>query len=135
MQAVRPLTGLLRAARSWDYFGIHGHHQAFLRGPAGQFAPLQIPGAHSSYAYGINTAAHQIVGTYDDGVRLRGFVYDYITGTYTTVEYPDPNIQTTIITGVNSQGVIVGYAAVKDAQGHSVAHLQLHRHTAVTGGR
>ncbi len=101
-------------------FGIHGHHQGFLRGPAGQFAPLKVPGAHSSYALGVNTVAHQIVGEYYDGVRYRGFVYDYVTGVYTTVEYPDPNIQATAVTGVNSQGVIVGWARITDAQGHSL---------------
>lgn len=105
------------------YFGIHGHHQAFLRGSAGQFAPLKVPGAHSSYAYGVNNEAHQIVGVYYDGVRNRGFVYDYTTGVYTTVEYPDPNIQATVITGVNSQGVIVGWAAVNDAQGHRLPYF------------
>ncbi len=97
---------------------ISGRHQAFLRGPAGQFALLKVPGADSSYAYGINNVAHQIVGYYYDGVRNRGFVYDYITGAYTTVEYPEPNILSTVITGVNSQGVIVGYAKVTDSQGH-----------------
>jgi len=101
------------------YFAIFGHpFQAFLRGPAGQFAPLKVPGAHASVAYGVNNAAHQIVGMYDDRIHTRGFVYDYTTGVYATVEYPDPNIAYTIITGVNSHGVIVGYASVRDAQGN-----------------
>lgn len=63
------------------------------------------------------------MGYYYDGVRNRGFVYDYITGAYTTVDYPGPNIQTTVITGVNSHGVIVGYARATNAQGQLLPAL------------
>ena len=35
----------------------------------------------------------------------------------TTVDYPAPNVRDTFVTGINSHGVIVGYAFSYDAHG------------------
>lgn len=91
----------------------------FIRGPAGQYAALQqIPGSRNSEAHGVNNAAHKIVGRYSDAQGNHGFVYDYITGVVTTVDWPDPNTFWTVVTGINSQGVIVGWAYLQDSLGN-----------------
>jgi hypothetical protein len=95
-----------------DHIDIFHRSHGFLRGPAGQFKAFQISGKFTT-ANGVNNAAHQIVGSYGKG---HGYVYDYITGLVTTVDWPDPNTHQTVITGVNSQGVIVGWAQIKDPQ-------------------
>lgn len=92
------------------YFLKNGSMQAFMRGPAGHFKALQIPGAIESQAYGINNASHQIVGLYTTQGQTHGFVYDYLTNAMTTVDWPDMAVNTTVITGINSNGVIVGWA-------------------------
>jgi hypothetical protein len=99
--------------------GIHAKHgnvSGFLRGPGGQFESLRIPGATATYVYGINNASHSIVGTYSTPTLGHGFVYDYTTDVITTVDYPDPNATDTVVTGINSHGVIVGYVRSQDAQ-------------------
>jgi hypothetical protein len=87
----------------------------FVRGPAGRYRTFQIPGtAVSAQTSAINNAAHKIVGSYTANYTgiWHGFVYDYITGVITTVDWPDPNTLYTIITGINSHGVIVGWVNV-----------------------
>lgn len=93
-------------------FRRHRMTMAFLRGPAGNYAAIRIPGAIDSTAYGVNNAAHKIVGEYGTSGQTHGFVYDYITGDITTVDWPDPKTYHTVITGINSHGVIVGWAQV-----------------------
>lgn len=92
---------------------------AFIRGPGGQFKPLRIS-SEDTAAYGVNSAVHTVVGAYGNGlggyVREHGFVYDYITDAITTVDWPDPNTFETVVTGINSQGEIVGWVRIKDPQ-------------------
>ncbi len=95
----------------------------FIRGPAGQYQLLQVPGADSTHFNAINNVTHQIVGYYTTQGTAHGVVYDYLTDAVTTVDWPDPNTQQSYITGINSHGVIVGYAAVNDAQGNALPVL------------
>jgi probable HAF family extracellular repeat protein len=92
----------------------------FVRGPAGRYKTFKIPGtAVSMQASAINNAAHKIVGSYTANYTgiWHGFVYDYITDVITTVDWPDPNTLYTIVTGINSHGVIVGWVNVS---GHTL---------------
>ncbi len=95
----------------------HLWYHGFLRGPAGQYKTFRIASKKYTYAYGINNAVHKIVGAFGKG---HGFVYDYITGVVTKVDWPDPYTKKTVVTGINSHGVIVGYVVVHDAQGHQL---------------
>lgn len=95
-----------------DFRAVNYKSYGFIRGPAGQFKAFQISGKFTT-ANGVNNAVHKIVGSYGKG---HGYVYDYITGLVTTVDWPDPNTHQTIVTGINSQGIIVGWAQIKDPQ-------------------
>jgi hypothetical protein len=94
--------------------GKNGMDFGFVRGPAGGYRSFQIPGTVSIHAAAINNAAHKIVGAYlaNTDRNWHGFVYDYLTGVITTVDWPDPNTLYTVITGINSQGVIVGWVNI-----------------------
>lgn len=96
---------------------FHEHRviQGFLRGPAGHYQALNIPGAIQTVAYGINNVAHKIVGVYTTSGHAHGFVYDYITGVITTIDWPNPTTYYTAVTGVNSHGVIVGWSWTYDS--------------------
>jgi hypothetical protein len=62
---------------------------AALPGPAQaqyDFTTLDVPGAASTFALGINDAG-QIVGSYSDGARDHGFLLD-TDGSYTTLDAP-----------------------------------------------
>jgi probable HAF family extracellular repeat protein len=68
------------------------------------FIPIDVPGARSTDAFGINDAA-QIVGQYLDSTLGRhGFVYD--SGTFTTLD--GPGALFTQAFGINNKGQIVG---------------------------
>ena len=100
-------------------FLIKRHTFGFIRGPAGQYRAFQIPGTTMAVPYAVNNAAHKIVGFYvAPNQTTHGFVYDYITDITTTVDWPDPTTTFTVITGINSQGVIVGWTYTYDSQGH-----------------
>jgi hypothetical protein len=91
----------------------------FIRGPAGQYKAFQIPGAMMAVPYAVNNVAHKIAGFYViPNQTTHGFVYDYITDTTMTVDWADPTTTFTAITGINSQGVIVGWTYIYDSQGH-----------------
>ncbi len=93
------------------YFIKNGMESGFMRGPAGQYMAIRIPGALGTRAFGVNNAAHKIVGAYTTSGYTHGFVYDYITGVITTVDWPGSTMaDNTVVTGINSQGDIVGWA-------------------------
>lgn len=46
------------------YFIKNGVESGFMRGPAGQYKAIRIPGALGTRAFGVNNAAHKIVGAY-----------------------------------------------------------------------
>lgn len=80
----------------------------FIRGPAGRYKIIRINGSQNTRVLGINSLAHKIVGGYYGYTSgSHGFVYDYITDTTTTVDWRPLNTQ---VTGINSEGVIVGSA-------------------------
>lgn len=93
-----------------------GYGVGFIRGPAGHVKTFQVPGTWlATSAYGINNVAHKIVGYYTTqdvhGYRFdHGFVYDYLTDIFTTIDWPGHPYNMTYITGINSKGVIVGWA-------------------------
>lgn len=102
-------------------YGTDHSFWGFLRGPAAKYKPFKIPGSFRTMAYGVSSATHQIVGYYTSSPGTlglgHGFVYDYISGTFTTVDWPPgPKIIQTVVTGINSQGTIVGYVLSHDPQ-------------------
>lgn len=98
----------------------------FLIGPKGNSFGFEVENSAkgNTFATGINNVAGKIVGYYRDlQFNLRGFVYDYradlatlngtspntiLTVAVQTVDYP--GAISTLINGINSKGVIVGYA-------------------------
>lgn len=103
--------------------GQWGAYVAFLRGPKGNLLKFQVSGATQTVATGINNAAGKIVGYFDEpSGRRHGFIYDYLadlvslgsadgraarTVPVQVIDLPDAHW--THITGINSQGVIVGH--------------------------
>jgi probable HAF family extracellular repeat protein len=67
------------------------------------FTTIDVPGALATYAYGINDR-NQIVGSYFDGFRNHGYLWD--EGVFTTIDVP--GAQTTFAYGINARGQIVG---------------------------
>src|SRR6266571_4278989 len=65
------------------------------------FSTIDVPGASSTDAFGINNAG-RIVGVFDNP-QNRGFLYD--RGTFTAVDVPGA---ATICFGINDPGRIVG---------------------------
>lgn len=73
----------------------------------GQYNELIVPGGHNVNVRGISDN-DLIVGNYQDANNvLHSFLDDH--GTFTTVVDPDAKADTTIATGVNNSGEIVGY--------------------------
>lgn len=85
------------------------------------FTELVVPGASTTVASGINSAG-VVVGWYDEGERVRGFIYR--NGAFTTVDYPDAVL--TQLHGIGSDGTIVGaYRKAGETQqfmGRSIAY-------------
>jgi len=98
------------------YLQNRKYHVGFIRGPHGNFKLFQIPNSAYTYPLAINNAVHKIVGYYSDlgaggtCCLSHGFVYDYLTGDSTTVDWPQPAGIYTYINGINSHGEIVGVA-------------------------
>jgi hypothetical protein len=72
----------------------------------GSYVTLDGPGAINTAALGINGAA-QIVGEYFVPGVVHGFYRD-VDGSYTALDVPGAN-QTTLASGINDAGLIVGY--------------------------
>lgn len=68
-----------------------------------EFSPLEIPGAASVVAAGINDAGH-VVGWYTRADTVRGFIHR--DGRHTTVEYPGAVL--TQLHGIGPDGAVVG---------------------------
>ena len=107
------VVGMCYVPQAWN--------EGFIRGPAGRYKIIQVPGVGQDVrVHGINSLAHKIVGYYwGYGMAYHGFVYDYITDTATTVDYP--GAKSTFVYGINSHGVIVGSAS--DPQGKSFSFI------------
>ena len=72
------------------------------------FVSIDVPGAVSTQASGINDVG-QIVGNYYDGTTLRGFIYDGIT--FATISVPGAFL--TDVFRINNDGTIVGFYVVE----------------------
>ncbi|HSY11206.1 MAG TPA: hypothetical protein VK976_03370 [Verrucomicrobiae bacterium] len=75
---------------------------------AGVFLQLDYPNSTFTQALGLNNRG-QVVGTYMDAQNLtHGFVYTVSSGQFTSED--DPNgVGTTIVNGINDNGVLVGF--------------------------
>jgi probable HAF family extracellular repeat protein len=82
-------------------FLLGGRHGA--QAASFAFTPLDVPGAISTEARGINPRG-QIVGIYADSTGEHGFLYD--RGVFTTIEVPGAS--GTQAFGINPRGQIVG---------------------------
>src|SRR5271157_4672682 len=70
------------------------------------FTTIDVPGAVTTDAFGINDAG-QVVGTYQDAsLIIHGFLL--AGGTITTIDRPGSS--STELTGINNSGQIVGYS-------------------------
>jgi probable HAF family extracellular repeat protein len=74
----------------------------------GSYTPLNVPGAYSTYAEGIN-AAGRIVGTYDDNINFDAHGFLYSGGVYKTLDATSQFGGQTFAEGINARGDIVGY--------------------------
>jgi probable HAF family extracellular repeat protein len=72
------------------------------------FLQLDYPNSTFTQALGLNNRG-QVVGTYMDAQNLtHGFVYTVSSGQFTSED--DPNgVGTTIVNGINDNGVLVGF--------------------------
>lgn len=95
-----------------------GDTEGFLMLSTGRVVHLNVPGASSTQAFGVNNG-DEVVGSYTvgsgDDAASHGFVWSPGLG-FETVD--DPNgIGTTTINGVNDRGAVVGFYT--DAQGNT----------------
>ena len=82
------------------------NHGWLLQG--GTFTQLDVPGSVFTQALGLNNNG-QVVGSWmDSGNLTHGFVYSISTGQYTTIDEPH-GVGTTIVNGINDNGVLVGF--------------------------
>ncbi|HTV65463.1 MAG TPA: hypothetical protein VMD98_07665 [Bryocella sp.] len=82
------------------------NHGWLLQG--GTFTQLDVPDSTFTQALGLNNNG-QVVGAWIDGGGLtHGFVYNVSTGRYTTIDEPN-GVGTTIVNGINDNGVLVGF--------------------------
>jgi len=89
-----------------DIVGAVGIHGFLYSG--GTFTPIDVPGAFSTAAEGINNNG-QIVGSYRDSVGTHGFLYR--DGSFTPIDVPGSgtvNGAATRANGINAAGEIVG---------------------------
>jgi hypothetical protein len=74
---------------------------------AGTLTTLDFPGATSTMALGLNDE-NQVVGVYNVGTPMHGFIYNVISKRFHSVDDPG-GIGTTTINGINNLGQIVGF--------------------------
>jgi hypothetical protein len=88
------------------YADIQGSHGFLLSG--GQYTKLDVPGALSTTALGIN-AHYEIVGKYRDALTGQECNYKYSQGTYTHILSPCANgLNHDQVRGINNAGALVG---------------------------
>jgi probable HAF family extracellular repeat protein len=101
-------TGINNSGETCGFFidGSGVNHGWLLN--AGVFLQLDYPGSSFTQALGLNNHG-QVVGTYQDGGGLtHGFVYTVSSGQFASID--DPNgIGTTVVNGINDNGVLVGF--------------------------
>ncbi|GAA0602465.1 hypothetical protein GCM10009416_45380 [Craurococcus roseus] len=93
------------------FYDANGEHGFLLR--EGQVTTLDVPGASSTAASGVNDAG-DIVGTYlaesGNDVSLHGFLYS--DGAFTTLDIPGAG--DTQLNGINDRGQIVAFTPASD---------------------
>ncbi len=73
----------------------------------GRFIVLDAPGSTRTQALGLNNKG-LVVGSYTDGANnTHSFVYTISAGSFATVDDPH-GVDTTIVNGINDNGVLVG---------------------------
>ena len=74
----------------------------------GRFIVLDAPGSTGTQALGLNNKG-LVVGSYTDSANnTHGFVYTISAGSFATVDDPH-GVDTTIVNGINDNGVLVGF--------------------------
>ncbi len=74
----------------------------------GHFSILDFPGSTGTQALGLNNKS-QVVGVYNDSVgHTHGFVYAVTTKKWQSIDAPG-DLDTTIVNGINDNGVLVGF--------------------------
>jgi len=84
----------------------------------GTFISLSDPNAvGNTMAFGLNNK-NEVVGSYVDAAgNTHGFVYDWLTNTWTTINDPNANgntsfgVEGTLVNGINDKGQLVGFYA------------------------
>ena len=87
------------------YLTDTGLSQAFFRTTAGNFIPISFPGSIDTEPLGMNNLG-QVVGSYYDGSKSHGFIWNGGTN-FITVDFPGAT--NTIVSGINDGGTIVGF--------------------------
>ncbi len=89
------------------YIDANGVNHGWLQ-IQGHFTVLDYPGSSGTQALGLNNKG-LVVGTWTDtSGNSHGFVYTVSSGTFTSVDDPD-GIGTTIVNGINDNGLLVGF--------------------------
>lgn len=74
----------------------------------GSLTILNFPGSSGTQALGCNNSG-QVVGTYNDAAgNSHGFVYYVTTKKWQSIDDPD-GVGTTVVNGINDNGVLVGF--------------------------
>jgi hypothetical protein len=74
----------------------------------GHITVLNYPGSTGTQALGLNNQGLVVGSWTDTSGNSHGFVYNVSTATFTSVDDPD-GIGTTIVNGINDDGVLVGF--------------------------
>jgi hypothetical protein len=74
----------------------------------GHFTVLDYPGSTGTQALGLNNKGLVVGSWTDTSGNSHGFVYTVSSGTFASVDDPD-GIGTTIVNGINDNGVLVGF--------------------------
>src|SRR5271165_1125617 len=82
------------------------NHGWLLQG--GTFKQLDVPGSIFTQALGLNNNGKVVGSWMDSGNLTHGFVYTISTGQYTTIDEP-LGVGTTLVNGINDNGVLVGF--------------------------
>ena len=88
-----------------DIFDVNFIPHGFFRDTAGNYTPLNAPGAFFTVAQGINNRG-EIVGWYEDDCGDHGFVLSGVGGAWMTINVP--SAANTYIYSINARGQIVG---------------------------
>lgn len=74
----------------------------------GHFVVLDYPGSAGTQALGLNNQGAVVGSWTDNSGNTHGFVYTVSSGTFTSVDDPS-GIGSTIVNGINDNGVLVGF--------------------------